>query len=157
MVAPLAQGGASRGDWERGLRFVGGFYWEPSFWFAKRAKNKKNGKKNRGKPSKSPDPGPRPKDQVNLTDEESRIMPTSGGGFMQAYTAQASVDIATMLIVTAHMTQKPNDSQQIEPALAELANLPGELGHGRRYRLLQRRQRQCLPGGVCRTAHCRVS
>ena len=36
--------------------------------------------------------GPRPKtDQVNLTDEESRIMPVSGGGFEQCYNAQAGV------------------------------------------------------------------
>ncbi len=38
-------------------------------------------------------------DQVNLTDEESRIMLVSGGGFMQAYNAQASVDLDTMLMV----------------------------------------------------------
>lgn len=29
---------------------------------------------------KAPTPGPKPKDQVNLTNEESRIMPTSSGG-----------------------------------------------------------------------------
>lgn len=95
---------------------------------AERELKKKNGKRGGGKPPKAPEAGPRPKDQVNLTDEESRIMPASGGGFMQAYNAQAAVDIETMLIVTAHMTQKPNDKKQIEPALAELANLPEELG-----------------------------
>jgi hypothetical protein len=29
-----------------------------------------------------------PKDQINLTDEESRIMPVAGGGFEQCYNAQ---------------------------------------------------------------------
>ncbi|ABL66618.1 transposase, IS4 family [Chlorobium phaeobacteroides DSM 266] len=95
---------------------------------ADREKKEKTGKKPGGKPPKAPEPGPRPKDQVNLTDEESRIMPASGGGFMQAYNAQACVDIATLLIVACHMTRKPNDKQQIEPAIAELAKLPGELG-----------------------------
>ena len=91
-------------------------------------REKKGGKKGGGKLPKAPEPGPRPKDQVNLTDEESRIMPASGGGFMQAYNAQACVDTATLLIVATHTTQKPNDKQQIEPALVELANLPEELG-----------------------------
>ena len=35
--------------------------------------------------------GPGPKDQVNLTDADSRIMPVAGGGFEQAYNAQALV------------------------------------------------------------------
>ena len=32
-------------------------------------------------------------------------MPTSGGGFEQAYNAQASVDMDTMLIVGNHVSQ----------------------------------------------------
>ena len=44
-----------------------------------------------------------PKDQVNLTDEESCIMPTQGG-FEQAYNAQASLDIETHLIVEQHLS-----------------------------------------------------
>jgi len=31
--------------------------------------------------------GPLPTDQVNLTDEASRIMPVPGGGFEQCYNA----------------------------------------------------------------------
>ena len=41
-------------------------------------KEHKTGKKPPGKQSKPPVPGPTAKDQVNLTDEDSRIMPTSG-------------------------------------------------------------------------------
>jgi GAF domain-containing protein len=33
----------------------------------------------------------KPKDQINLTDEDSRIMPVTGGGFEQCYNAQAVV------------------------------------------------------------------
>src|SRR5208337_2789632 len=92
------------------------------------AKQKETGKKPRGKGPKPPVAGPTDKDQVNLTDEESRIMPASGGGFTQAYNAQAAVDIETMLIVSTHVTQQPNDKQQIKPALEALAELPEQLG-----------------------------
>lgn len=48
---------------------------------AERAKKQQEtGKKPRGKKLKEPTPGPTATDQVNLTDEESRIMPVSGGG-----------------------------------------------------------------------------
>ena len=62
-----------------------------------------------------------------MTDEESRIMPASNG-FEQAYNAQASVDIATHLIVAHHVSQHTNDKQEIEPALAKLGQLPECLG-----------------------------
>jgi hypothetical protein len=96
---------------------------------AKREAHKKEtGKKPRGKPPKPPTSGPQAKDQVNLTDEESRIMPTAGGGFEQAYNAQAGVDVKTYLIVEQHVTQHTNDKQEIEPALAAIGHLPEALG-----------------------------
>lgn len=91
-------------------------------------KEQKTGKKTRGKEPKPPEPKLRDKDQVNLTDEESRIMLTPGGGFEQCYNAQASVDIETMLVVGQHLTQNSNDALEIEPALAALNKLPEELG-----------------------------
>ena len=96
---------------------------------AERAKKEREtGKKTKGKQPKPPKAGPTAKDQVNLTDEESRIMPTSGGGFEQTYNAQAGVDTASKLIVSAHITQQPNDKQELEPTLKNLAALPKELG-----------------------------
>jgi transposase len=96
---------------------------------AERAKKEQQtGKKTGGKPPQPPTPGPTEKDQVNLTDDQSRIMPTSGGGFEQAYNAQAGVDAETMLIVTTHLSQAPNDKQELEPALNNLKQLPQELG-----------------------------
>ena len=92
------------------------------------AHEKKTGKKPRGRGPKPPTPGPEPKDQVNLTDEESRIMPTSSGGFEQGYNAQAGVDIDTHLIVEEHVTQHTNDKQEVAPALENLAVLPEALG-----------------------------
>lgn len=91
-------------------------------------KEQGNGKKSRGREPKPPEPGPEKSDQVNLTDEDSRIMPTSGGGFEQTYNAQAGVDMDSMLIVENHVTQQPNDKQEIKPALQNLAALPDKLG-----------------------------
>ena len=53
----------------------------------KRDAQRAAGKAPRGPEPKPPEPGPQAKDQVNLTDEESRIMPVSGGGFEQCYNA----------------------------------------------------------------------
>lgn len=91
-------------------------------------KEQESGKKPRGKQPKPPTPGPTAKDQVNLTDKDSRLMPTSGGGFEQGYNAQAGVDTATKLIISAQVTQQSNDKRQIKPALENLAALPKELG-----------------------------
>ena len=91
-------------------------------------KEQDSGKKPQGREPKPPEPGPKTTDQVNLTDEDSRIMPTSGGGFEQTYNAQAGVDMDSMLIVENHVTQHPNDKQEIKPALKNLAALPDTLG-----------------------------
>ena len=95
---------------------------------ARRQAKRDAGKKPRGKDPEPPEACPRDKDQVNLTDDESRIMPTSGGGFEQSYNAQAAVDTDTMLVVAAHVTQASNDKRQIEPTLDKIAQLPQGLG-----------------------------
>ena len=92
------------------------------------AKEKARGRKLGGKAPIAPQPGPQAKDQMNFTDSESRIMPVSGGGFEQAYNAQASVDMETMIIVGNHVSQQPNDKQEVEPALVQLNQLPESLG-----------------------------
>lgn len=95
---------------------------------ARRQAKRDSGKKPGGK---DPDPptasGPQDKDQINLTDEESRIMKTAGG-FEQCYNAQAAVDTDSMLIVGGYVTQACNDKQQISPMLAVLAAHPEEVG-----------------------------
>ena len=91
---------------------------------AKRAAGKKPG----GRPLKEPVAGPLPSDQVNLTDEESRIMPVAGGGYEQCYNAQAAVAADSLLVVAADVTQATNDKQQVEPMLAKIGDLPDELG-----------------------------
>ena len=66
---------------------------------AREAKTAATGKKPGGKPPAPPTEGPLPTDQVNLTDEESRIMPVAGGGFDQCYNAQAAVAAGSLLVV----------------------------------------------------------
>jgi transposase len=90
-------------------------------------KESKTGKKAGGRIPKPPVEGPRDKDQVNFTDEESRIMPSTEG-FVQAYNAQAAVDIDSHMIVENHITQQTNDKQQIEPALERLNEMADSLG-----------------------------
>lgn len=92
------------------------------------ARAQESGKKPRGKPPQAPTPGPRDTDQINLTDEESRIMPMPGGSYGQAYNAQAAVDVESMMVAAAAVTQAPNDKEQIEPMLERLEALPEQLG-----------------------------
>jgi len=95
---------------------------------AKRQAQRNAGKKPRGKDPEPPAAGPKDSDQVNLTDEESRIMPASSGGFEQSYNAQAGVDVETMLVVTQHVTQACNDKREVTPTLQRIAALPAALG-----------------------------
>jgi transposase len=95
---------------------------------AREAKTAATGKKPGGKPPQPPVEGPLPKDQINLTDEESRIMPVAGGGFEQCYNAQAAVAADSLLVIAADVVQAPNDKQQIEPMLNQIGGLPDELG-----------------------------
>jgi len=96
---------------------------------ARRRRNEqKTGHKARGREPEPPEPGPKSSDQVNLTDEASRIMPVSGGGFEQTYNAQAAVDMASLLIVETHVSQHPNDKKELTPALEGMDALPPELG-----------------------------
>jgi transposase len=95
---------------------------------AREAKTAATGKKPGGRPPAPPVEGPLPTDQVNLTDEASRIMPVAGGGFEQCYNAQAAVAAGSLLVIAADVVQAPNDKQQLEPMLGKLAELPDELG-----------------------------
>ena len=72
---------------------------------ARAAKAAATGRKPGGKPPKAPTPGPRPDDQINFTDEESRIMP----------------------VLVPQVTQAANDKQQLAPMLERLQALPEEI------------------------------
>ncbi len=95
---------------------------------ARAERAKQTGKKPGGKPPQPPAVEARPDDQINLTDEESRIMPVAGGGFDQCYNAQAAVAAGSLLVVAVDVVQAPNDKQQLVPMLGKLDALPSELG-----------------------------
>jgi len=80
------------------------------------------GRAPRGRPPQAPDPAPQPKDQVNFTDADSRIMKTKDG-FQQAYNAQAGVETASRLIVGPRVSQTPNDKRELVPTVTAV------LGH----------------------------
>ena len=86
------------------------------------------GKKPGGRPPAPPVEGPQPTDQINLTDEDSRIMPVAGRGFEQCYNAQALVAAESLLVIAPQVVQAPNDKQQIAPMLEKIDALPEGLG-----------------------------
>lgn len=76
------------------------------------------GKKPRGPEPKEPEEAPGAKDQYNFTDPQSRIMRAGNGGhFEQCYNAQAAVETQSMLIVSNHLSDRPNDKLELLPSL----------------------------------------
>lgn len=62
---------------------------------------------------------PDPKDQINFTDSESRIMKDSATKeFVQAYNAQCAVDTTSQIIIATDVVQEANDKKQIEPMVS---------------------------------------
>jgi len=95
---------------------------------ARQAQQQRTGKKPRGRPPEPPTGGVNAKDQVNLTDEDSRIMKGPGGGFDQSYNAQAVVTTGSLLVVANAVSQAANDKAQLAPMLGKLNTLPAALG-----------------------------
>jgi transposase len=98
---------------------------------ARAEREKQTGRKPRGRPPEPPSGKVEDKEQVNLTDEDSRIMPVAGGGFEQCYNAQAVVATDSLLIVANDLTQAANDKQQLVPMVEKLRALPKSLGRTR--------------------------
>lgn len=95
---------------------------------AREAKAATTGRKPGGRAALPPKEGPLPQDQINLTDEASRIMPVAGGGFEQCYNAQAAVAADSLLVVSTNVVQAANDKQQLAPMVEQLKALPEEIG-----------------------------
>jgi transposase len=93
----------------------------------RRAREEETGRKARGREPQLPELVVNGKAQVNLTDEESRIMPTADG-FVQGYNAQAGVTTDGQFIVSGDVVQDTNDKQQVVPMLESLRALPEDLG-----------------------------
>jgi transposase len=90
-------------------------------------RERQTGKKSGGRKPKRPSHAMNPKAQINLTDEESRVMPT-GDGFVQAYNAQGAVDCDSLLLVATEVSQCPTDRTLLEPMITHLSALPDDLG-----------------------------
>src|SRR5690554_2232953 len=68
---------------------------------------------------------PKDKDQRNFTDPESRILLNSEKAFAQGYTAQATVDVESQIIVAADLTNEANDKRQLEPQMEQVIQNTG--------------------------------
>jgi transposase len=89
-------------------------------------KERTGGGKPRGRPPTPPTPGPRPTDQYNFTDPDSRIMKNSTNqGFDQDYNAQVAVDQESFLIVGESLSNHPTDQAEAVPTVDAI---PPELG-----------------------------
>jgi transposase len=99
---------------------------------ARAEKEKRSGKKTRGFPPGPPTGGVREHDQINLTDDDSRIMKVPGDHYEQCYNAQALVATGSLLIVANTVTQAANDKEQVVPMVEKIQALPKELGRVRR-------------------------
>ena len=81
----------------------------------------------RGHAPKTPHGQPKPKDQENFTDPESRIMVNGDKAFVQAYNAQAAVDEEHQIIVGRNVTNEANDKQQAQPLVEDVKANTGEV------------------------------
>ena len=99
---------------------------------ARAEQQKRTGRKPPGRPPAPPSGAVEDKEQINLTDEDSRIMPVAGGGFDQCYNAQAAVATGSLLIVANDLTQAANDKQELKPMIDKLRALPRKLGRVKR-------------------------
>lgn len=91
---------------------------------AKREIERRHNEKNKKDDDETPQPPSHPEDkeQVNLTDSESRIMKTSKNGFQQCYNTQVAVEIENRLIVDAYVTQRATDMHEVIPMINHLNN-----------------------------------
>jgi transposase len=90
------------------------------------ARDKRKGRA-KGKHPKAPDETPRPDEQSNLSDPDSRLMRKSKKHeYRQAYNAQAVVDAAgSQLILGARVSQCASDRNEL---VADIEAIPAELG-----------------------------
>jgi len=91
-----------------------------------RDRDKRNGKRKGPKP-KPPKDTPDDKEQINLTDADSRLMrKNKREGYTQSYNAQAAVDAdGSQLILGGHVTACASDANELLPAID---GVPEEIG-----------------------------
>ena len=81
------------------------------------AQREASGAKKPGRKRKHPLGKPKPRDQENFTDPDSRIMDTKKDGFQQCYNSQVAVDADAQIIVAADVGQNPADVATLIPMI----------------------------------------
>jgi transposase len=71
---------------------------------------------------------PKPKDQRNFTDPESKVMKTSDGSFHQCFNGQAVVDSEAQVIVAAELSARAPDAGELKPCLEQVAENLAQVG-----------------------------
>jgi len=79
----------------------------------------RKGRRGARKPQEPVNKGPKPTDQSNLTDDDSRLMRKNRRAeFRQAYNAQTAVDVeGSQLVLSAHVSNCASDAGELEPAI----------------------------------------
>ena len=77
------------------------------------------------KRQRKPQARPEPKDQLNFTDPDSRIMRNSDKAFVQAYNAQIAVDSDHQIIVAATLTNQAADNPHLIPLVNQMVEQIG--------------------------------
>ncbi len=95
---------------------------------ARAEKARRTGQKPGGPPPAPPSGGVDAQEQINLTDDESRIMPVAGGGFEQCCNAQAMVAAESLSVLAPEVTQAATDQAQLLPMIEKLKAPPQALG-----------------------------
>jgi transposase len=90
-----------------------------------------SGMQERGNRTPGPADAPPDKAQRNFTDPDSRIMPSSGGGFIAGYNGQVAVDAAHQIITAQRVSTNPADFDALQPLVeattAALGKAPAEV------------------------------
>lgn len=81
----------------------------------------------KGAPPRPPETSPAPKEQINLTDADARLMRKNAReGYTQSYNAQVVVDAGgSQLIVGQRVSDSASDAAQLEPSLASIPEVLG--------------------------------
>lgn len=89
----------------------------------------KGGQQDKPKGSEELKKTPRDEQQINLTDPDSQLMRKSKrDSYQQAYNAQAVVDAdGSQLVLATDVLQTPSDANQLEPAIAAVAESIGKV------------------------------
>ena len=99
---------------------------QPAYEAKVEARNKRQGS-SKGCHIKAPKQEPEPTDQVNLTDEDSRLMRVNKRSpYIQGYNAQAVVDAdGSQLVLGARISQCASDRNEL---IGDLESIPEQLG-----------------------------